>query len=390
MSQEVFFMCIGEETIKAEPAALYIHIPFCKKKCLYCDFPSYGGREDLMCNYSRALAEEIGTVGRRNIKTIFIGGGTPTYLSLKAWNNICEAVEKLNLEDNLEFTVEGNPGTFTEEKLCFLKNMGVNRLSIGLQAWQNSLLKRIGRIHSVDDFLEGYKMAERLGFSNINVDLMFGLPGQTLEDWKESLKNVVKLDPRHISCYSLIVEKGTPFYSMYKNHGLKLPQEEEERQMYYFTLEFLYKSGYNQYEISNFAKNGSECRHNLVYWNLEPYIGCGSSAHSYVNGYRYRNTLDIEEYIHQGRSGHFVKLDEHKNSIYDDMEEFMFMGLRKTRGISMSDFEGRFHRNIYSVYGDIIDEYTKKGLLVVDEDDMYLNKRGLEVSNSVMCEFILT
>jgi oxygen-independent coproporphyrinogen-3 oxidase len=376
--------------ITGEPAALYIHIPFCRKKCLYCDFPSYSGKEEFMWNYSKALAGDIDFIGKRSIKSIFIGGGTPTYLSLESWNNIYKALKKLKLEDNLEFTVEGNPGTFTEEKLRFLKNIGVNRLSIGLQAWQNSLLGKIGRIHTLDDFLKGYEMARKLGFSNINVDLMFGLPGQTLKDWRESLENVVGMAPEHISCYSLIVEKGTPFYNMYKNHELKLPWEEEERQMYYFTLEFLYKSGYNQYEISNFAKMGNECRHNLVYWNLKSYIGCGSSAHSYVDGYRYRNTSDIEEYILEGIEGKFIRLDKHKNSIYDDMEEFMFMGLRKINGISIRDFKNRFNRDIYSVYGGIIDKYVEKGILIVDGDRMYLNKRGIEVSNSVMCEFILT
>ncbi|MEY7998976.1 radical SAM family heme chaperone HemW [Clostridium sp. Mt-5] len=379
-----------EKTTIEESASLYIHIPFCKKKCLYCDFPSYSGKEEFMWNYSKALAKDIGLIGDRTIKTIFIGGGTPTYLSLKAWNNIYKAVKKLNVEDNLEFTVEGNPGTFTETKLSFLKGMGVNRLSIGLQAWQNFMLERIGRIHTIGDFLEGYKMARKLGFSNINVDLMFGLPGQTLKDWKESLKNVVKLEPEHISCYSLIIEKGTAFYNMYKNNELILPGEEEERQMYDFALEFLSENGYNQYEISNFSKNSSECRHNLVYWNLEPYIGCGVSAHSYIDGYRYRNTSDIEEYILEGIQGKFMKLDKHKNSICDDMEEFMFMGLRKINGISMRNFKYRFDRDIYSVYGSIINKYIKKGILVVDGDRMYLNKRGIEVSNSVMCEFILT
>jgi oxygen-independent coproporphyrinogen-3 oxidase len=381
----------GEEDLnKKKTVSLYIHIPFCKKKCLYCDFPSYSGKEEFMLDYSKALARDIALVGERTVKTIFIGGGTPTYLPLEAWENIHGALKKLNLGSNIEFSVEGNPGTFTEEKLRFLKVMGVNRLSIGLQAWQDSLLKKIGRIHTVNDFLKGYEMTRNLEFSNINVDLMFGLPGQTFENWKESLENVAALNPEHISCYSLIVEAHTPFYNMYKSRELKLPKEEEERRMYYFTLEFLYKNGYNQYEISNFARNKKECRHNLVYWDLKPYIGCGSGAHSYIDGRRYRRTSDIEKYISEGSEGKFAELDKHKNSICDDMEEFMFMGLRKINGISIEDFNDRFNSNIYSIYGSVIDKYVKNGLLVVDGDRIYLNRRGIEVSNSVMCEFILT
>ncbi|AZV55786.1 radical SAM family heme chaperone HemW [Clostridium sp. AWRP] len=370
--------------------ALYIHIPFCKKKCLYCDFPSYSGKEKLMVSYTKALAKDIESIGDRKIRTIFIGGGTPTYLSLESWNNIYEALKKINAEDNLEFTVEGNPGTFTEDKFKVLRKLGVNRLSIGLQAWQNSILKCIGRIHTLEDFLKTYDMARKFKFSNINIDLMFGLPGQTIEDWKESLQNVVKLNPEHISCYSLIVEKGTPFYNAHQLKNLNLPGEEQERQMYYFTLDFLSKIGYEQYEISNFSKKDRKCKHNLIYWNMEEYIGCGAGAHSYVDGYRYRNTPNIEEYILQGNLNQFLRLDKHKNSICDSMEEFVFMGLRKIDGISTEDFYRRFNKNIYSVYGDVIEKYIKMGILIKEGHMLYLSKRGIEVSNSVMCDFILT
>ncbi|MFL0195806.1 radical SAM family heme chaperone HemW [Clostridium sp. WILCCON 0269] len=373
-----------------KPLSLYIHIPFCKKKCFYCDFPSYSGKEKLMVDYSEILAKDIEAVGNRKVNTIFIGGGTPTYLSLKAWYNIYNSIENLNKTENLEFTVEGNPGTFTEEKLRFFKNMGVNRLSIGLQAWQNSMLENLGRIHTLDDFLEGYEMARNLGFSNINIDLMFGLPEQTLEHWKNCLKNIVQISPEHISCYSLSIEKGTPFYNLYKENKLNLPSEKEERQMYDFTLEFLSEKGYEQYEISNFCKKDRRCRHNLAYWNLNEYIGCGAAAHSYVCGYRYRNTESIEQYIQEGIKGEVLKLDKHKNSVCDDMEEFMFMGLRKTNGISIIDFNNRFNRNIYSVYGDVINKYVHNKILILEDSRLYLNKRGIEVSNSVMCEFILT
>ena len=371
-----------------KPLSLYIHIPFCKKKCFYCDFPSYSGKENVMMDYSKVLAKDIETIGNREIDTIFIGGGTPTYLSLDAWYNIDKSIQKLNTTEDLEFTVEGNPGTFTKEKLIFLRNMGVNRLSIGLQAWQNDMLKNLGRVHTLEDFLEGYKMARSLGFSNINVDLIFGLPGQTLEIWRDCLENVVEISPEHISCYSLIVEEGTPFYNLYGENKLNLPPEKEERAMYDFTLEFLLKKCYKQYEISNFCKKGNMCRHNLVYWDLKQYVGCGAGAHSYAGGYRYRNTENIEQYILEGTRGNFLKLDRHKNSIYNDMEEFMFMGLRKVNGISISDFNNRFSKNIYSVYGNIITKYINNKMLILRDGRLYLSRRGIEVSNSIMCEFI--
>lgn len=375
--------------MKENSIALYIHVPFCKQKCLYCDFPSFSGKEQFMLEYSQVLAKDIESIGKRRVKTIFIGGGTPTYLSLEDWSNIAKAIEKLNLEEDIEFSVEGNPGTFTEEKLSFLKNMGVNRLSIGLQAWQSNMLKKIGRIHTVEDFLRGYKLARKIGFSNINIDLMFGLPDQSLEDWKETLENVVNLEPEHISCYSLIIEKGTAFYKMFHDEKLNIPGEEEERKMYQFALEFLNKRGYYQYEISNFSKKNNECRHNLVYWNLEEYIGCGVGSHSYVDGFRYRKTENIEEYIREGKYEEISRLDEHKNSTKENMEEFMFMGLRKTKGVSVVNFKEKFKKDIYSIYGDVINKHVKDGTIIEKNNRIYLSVRGIEISNNIMCDFLL-
>lgn len=369
--------------------ALYIHIPFCKQKCLYCDFPSFSGKERFMLEYSEALAKDISGIGERSIKSIFIGGGTPTYLSLEAWDNIKNSIDKLDKTMNLEFTVEGNPGTFTEEKLKLLKKMAVNRLSIGLQAWQNYMLKKLGRIHTVEEFIESYKLARNIGFNNINVDLMFGLPDQTYDNWKETLEKVVELDPEHISCYSLIIEENTPFCKMYDEEKFKLPEEELERKMYSFAVEFLKEKGYHQYEISNFSKKSKECGHNLVYWNLEEYIGCGVASHSYVNGVRYRKTENIEEYIAGVKLGNNLQLDVHKNSVEEDMEEFMFMGLRKIKGISIDEFNIRFKRDIYSVYGDVIKKYICSEMLIEDKKRLFLSNRGIEISNSVMSDFIL-
>jgi putative oxygen-independent coproporphyrinogen III oxidase len=342
-----------------------------------------------MLDYSQALAKDINGIGERSIKTIFIGGGTPTYLSLEAWNNIKNSIDKLDKTLNLEFTVEGNPGTFTEEKLKFLKKMSVNRLSIGLQAWQNSMLEKLGRIHTVEEFIESYKLARNIGFNNINVDLMFGLPDQTYDNWKETLEKVVELNPEHISCYSLIIEENTPFCKMYDEEKFKLPEEELERKMYSFAVEFLKCKGYHQYEISNFSKKSKECGHNLVYWNLGEYIGCGVGSHSYVNGVRYRKTENIEEYIAGVNLDNNLQLDVHKNSVEEDMEEFMFMGLRKIKGISIDEFNSRFKRDIYSVYGDVIKKYICNEMLIEDRKRLFLSNRGIEVSNSVMSDFIL-
>lgn len=368
---------------------LYIHIPFCKSKCLYCDFCSYSGKSGLMTDYSKALAGEIREeASNGRIKSVFIGGGTPTYLSLYGWNIIGEALGGLNLMEGAEFTVEANPGTFDGEKLRMLKEMGVNRLSIGLQAVQDGHLKRLGRIHTYEEFLKGYRTARQLGFENINVDLMFGLPGQSLEDWKESLQKIAALDPEHISCYSLIIEEGTEFWKQYEEGNLKLPNEETERDMYRHTLEFLREKGYSQYEISNFSKPGKECRHNLIYWDLGDYIGCGAGAHSFVNGVRSSNPAVIEEYIGLMDGTGPVKREVHENTAKDTMSEFMFMGLRKTAGIGLADFRERFGQDIYSVYGDVIRKFESRGLLCAKDGRIRLTAKGIELSNSVMCEFV--
>jgi oxygen-independent coproporphyrinogen-3 oxidase len=369
--------------------ALYIHIPFCKQKCSYCDFPSHAGKEDYMPQYATALAKEINSIKNKRIRTIFIGGGTPTYLSLEGWKIIKKSIDKLDLCKDLEFTVEGNPGTFTKEKLEFLKSMGVNRLSIGLQAWQNSLLKDLGRIHTIEDFKESFEIARSLGFDNINIDLMFGLPNQTLQQWIDTLENVTKLSPEHLSCYSLIVEEGTGFYKRFEQGTLNLPDEDLERSMYVETIEHLRKKGYMQYEISNFTKNNMPCKHNLVYWDLGEYIGCGAASHSYSGGFRYRNEENIERYIEKMNSKGSAMVEKRKNSLQDDMEEFMFMGLRKNEGISKSEFIQRFNKDIYNVYGEVISKYVNTGFMKEDANSIYLTHEGIELSNVIMSEFLL-
>ena len=369
--------------------ALYIHIPFCMQKCLYCDFPSFAGKENCMLDYATALAKEISSIKDKKIKTIFIGGGTPTYLSLEGWEIIRKSIDRLDTCDEIEFTVEGNPGTFTTEKLKLLKEMGVNRLSIGLQAFQDSLLKKLGRIHTIEDFKQSFKIARNLGFDNINIDLMFGLPSQTFKQWAETLRNITEIGPEHLSCYSLIVEEGTEFYKRFEKGSLNLPDEEIERAMYAHTIEYLREKGYIQYEISNFAKNNRSCRHNLVYWEMGEYIGCGSASHSYSDGFRYRNEENVEKYIEKMNAGCTAIVEKKKNSFKDDMEEFMFMGLRKNIGISKMEFTQRFNKEIHSVYGEVISKYISNGFMTENDDNIFLTYEGIELSNVIMAEFLL-
>lgn len=368
---------------------LYIHIPYCKMKCYYCDFPSFSGKDSTMIKYAKALSKEIDLMCKEKvISTIFIGGGTPTYFSLDGWEIIKQSIDKLN-KDNVEFTIEGNPKTFTKDKLEIFKNMGVNRISIGLQAWQDEHLNSLGRIHTLEDFKNTYKLLRDFNFNNINVDLMFGLPNQSLSHWKETLHEVAKLNPEHISAYSLIIEDGTYFYNLYKKNQIQLPDEETERDMYEVTISALGKYGYEQYEISNFSKHNKPCKHNLIYWELKEYIGCGSSAHSYLNGYRYRNEENIEKYILKMESENNALIEKHYNSIEEDIEEFMFLGLRKIEGVSIEEFEKRFSKDIFNVYGKIIEKYRNLNLLKINNSRLMLTAKGIEVSNSIMSEFLL-
>ncbi len=370
--------------------SLYIHIPFCKQKCMYCDFPSYGNKDELMEEYIECLIKEINCKCKNFvIDSIFIGGGTPSYLPNKLIEKLLNSINKLNLTDSIEFTIECNPGTVTEEKLKLMKNLGVNRLSLGLQAVQSSLLKSIGRIHDFKEFEESFRIARETGFNNINVDIMFGLPNQTVEQWKETLKIITSFEPEHISAYSLIIEEGTPFYEMYHSGKLKLPSEDEEREMYYTTLKLLKEKGYYQYEISNYAKKGKECKHNLVYWNSKEWIGVGLAAASFINGERLKNYSLIEDYINSVKNYNSTYEEIIRNTEKDNIEEFMFMGLRKIEGIEERDFESRFNKSIDEVYRNVINEYINRGLLIREGGRIYLSRKGIELSNLVMSDFLL-
>ena len=370
--------------------SLYIHIPFCKQRCFYCDFPTFAGKERFREEYIEALVKEIEEkCSNYLIKTIFIGGGTPSYLEERELKKLLITVSKLNLSETLEYSIECNPGTINEEKLKIMKNYGVNRISFGLQSCDDELLKKIGRIHTFEEFLDNYHLARKIGFNNINIDLMYGLPNLSIENWKNTLEKICDLKPEHISAYSLIIEEGTAFYSLYEKDKLKLPNEEEERIMDKLTKEILNFNGYHQYEISNFALEGKECEHNKVYWSLDEYIGVGSSSSSYINGYRIVNITSINDYIKKINNNESVIAEKYKNSIEDEMEEFIFMGLRMVSGISLLKFKRRFGVDIYSIYNKVIEKNIKDGLLVVEENKMFLTAKGMELSNSVMSDFIL-
>lgn len=370
--------------------SLYIHIPFCKQKCLYCDFPSYAGKESLINEYIRALNEEIlRKCSKYKIASIFVGGGTPSYLNEINLESLLKTINLLDFKDDFEFTIECNPGTLNEEKLVLMKNYNVNRISMGLQTTNDNILKEIGRIHSFEEFKKNYNQARKAGFENINVDLMFGLPNQSMKDWKVSLEDVMSLEPDHISAYSLIIEEGTCFYNLYNNDKLNIPNEEEERSMYLFTKGFLKDYGYNQYEISNYAKVNKECFHNKVYWKCNEYLGLGVSASSFVDEKRFKNIDDIKIYIEKINNNEDVTEEIHVNNINDDMEEFMFMELRMIEGINLKIFKKRFGKDVFDIYDEVIKNNIKKGLLVVDSEKLYLSEKGIELSNYVMSDFIL-
>ena len=370
--------------------SLYIHIPFCKQKCFYCDFPSYSGKDRFKEDYVDALVKEI--ENRANgyiIKTIFIGGGTPSYLDVNQIEKLLTSINKLNLSKDIEFSMECNPGVLFKEKLVAMKKGGINRISFGLQSTKDSLLKEVGRIHSYNEFLENFNLAREVGFENINVDIMYGLPNQTVEDWKDTLETICKIKPDHISAYSLIIEEGTVFYKLYEKDLLKLPTEEMEREMDGLTKTILKKYGYHQYEISNYSLEGKECKHNKVYWQLKDYLGLGSSASSYVSGVRIKNIDDIEEYINNINLNTEVYDDKYINSEQDEIEEFIFMGLRMNEGISLNEFKERFNKSIESIYKDVLEKNIKNGLLEKNNCRIYLTPRGMDFSNNVMAEFIL-
>ena len=370
--------------------ALYIHIPFCKQKCLYCDFKSFPKAEGFMEDYVDALIKEIkNTTKGYKIRSLFIGGGTPSYLNEKSLLKLMNSIKALDYEEGAEKTIECNPGTVSENKFKIIKSGGINRISFGLQSTKDELLKKIGRIHTYEEFKENYYLARKLGFNNINIDMMFGLPNQKLKDYEESLIEICNLSPEHISAYSLIIEEGTPFYNMYNKDLLILPNEDEEREMYRRGKEILKLNGYHQYEISNFAKVNKECFHNKIYWKCEEYIGVGIAASSFIDERRYRNISNIKEYIDRINNNESVIEEEYRNTEKDDIEEFMFMNLRMINGINENEFKRRFNKDIDDIYKGVIEKHIKNKLLKREDGRIFLTDKGIELSNYVMSDMIL-
>lgn len=405
---------------------IYIHIPFCVHKCIYCDFLSSPADEKTRKRYVKALIREINLAaegktnscinkcnnesnnhGKDIVTSIFIGGGTPSVIDASDIKDIIEAVRhNYNVSDEAEITIECNPGTMDEKKAAIYRQAGINRISFGLQSTNNNELRMLGRIHTYEQFLESLRIAEEAGFDNINIDIMSALPGQTIESFKSVLNTAISLEMQHISVYSLIVEDGTALSENIDKYP-QIPSDEEDRDMYHMTKEVLAVAGYEQYEISNYAKKGYECRHNIKYWERCNYIGFGIGAASLYDNIRYTNISDINRYMdillnnennkdyccyekntRQSDDVWLLRMDVEELSKEDEMSEYMFLGLRKTKGIDVNDFKEKFGCDIYDVYDKQIKDNIAAGLLVKNGDYLYLSQRGIDISNTVMSDFI--
>lgn len=421
--------------------SIYIHIPFCVKKCQYCDFLSAPADSRTQEVYLRALKQEIREQAARyreyEVQTVFIGGGTPTAVPCE---NLCEVLKTVfsfyRMNPHAEISMEANPGTVTKEALLSYRKAGINRISIGLQSADDVELKLLGRIHTYRDFQQTYRWAQEAGFTNINLDIMSALPGQSVENYKKTLETVLSLNPQHISAYSLIVEEGTPFYEKYGQESEKLqatgekqpdlPSEEEEREMYALTEKLLAAAGYHRYEISNYALPGRECRHNLVYWKRGNYVGFGLGAASMVENVRFENIREMQEYLaeyagmpdaepvfaevaqgdkqalsneqefslredthSENEQELSIRENVHPLSLQEQMEETMFLGLRLTEGVSKAEFHRQFGVSMEQIYGEVIRKNTAKGLLIDEAGYVCLTREGMDLSNYVMAQFLL-
>lgn len=396
------------------PLGLYIHIPFCIRKCNYCDFLSFGGvPEEEQRAYFHALFQEIEYYSRvcnnkYYVDTIFIGGGTPSLVEENLIRDLMQAVRAgFSVSPDAEITIESNPKTLTERKLNTYLSAGINRLSIGAQSFNDQLLKSLGRAHFAEDFLSTYSLAKKCGFDNINIDLMFGVPDLTMGIWMDTLTQAVSLAPKHISFYSLQIEEGTPFYSMFQDGSLKETEAELDRKMYHSATEFLKQNGYLHYEISNAAKEGFRCRHNLKYWSMADYLGLGLAAHSFIEGRRFSNITELDRYISAGigsrLSEGIVKpagdsnekaplspfvIWNHRNTREDNISEYLFTGMRKIEGISLRDFVNRFGVSLESIHGKTLEKYQKEGLIDITDGLLRFTEMGIDVSNRVLADFI--
>lgn len=372
---------------------LYIHIPFCIKKCAYCDFLSWKGSSEEREAYVQALEKEISSYSEfakdYRVSTVFFGGGTPSVLEGEQTERILKKIRDIfRVEKDAEITLEMNPGTAQKEKLLLYRELGINRLSMGLQSVKNENLKLLGRIHTYEDFLDSYRMAREAGFDNISADLISSLPGQTLEEWKQELEILQETPLEHISVYQLIIEKGTEFYDKYGEHEELLPDEEISREIYLWTGKYLKEHGFEQYEISNYARPSRKSRHNLRYWERKDYLGLGLGAASMVHNIRMFNTRDWEKYIEGSQNPKRLREEVEFLEEPRQMEEFMFLGLRKTEGVSRKEFRRIFGRDLDMVYEKALQKHLENGMLETSKDRIRLSKAGILVSNQVLSDFI--
>ncbi len=372
---------------------LYIHIPFCIKKCAYCDFLSWSGDKDQKEEYVRDLEQEIRSyktfAADYQVSTVYFGGGTPSILETGQIERIMGALRQtFRIEKKAEITLEMNPGTAQKEKLKAYRQLGINRLSIGIQSVKNENLKLLGRIHTYEDFLESYHMAREAGFDNISGDLISSLPGQTLEEWKEELEILIRTPLEHLSVYQLIIEEGTEFYERYGEHEELLPDEETSREIYLWTGEYLENQGFRQYEISNYARAGKESRHNLRYWERKDYLGLGLGAASMIRNMRMSNTRDWEKYRTGCRDPRKIREEVEFLEEPRQIEEFMFLGLRKTRGVSRKEFRRTFGKDLDLIYEKTLKKYLENGMLQESGDRIFLSEEGILLSNQIFADFL--
>lgn len=374
-------------------SSLYIHIPFCASKCYYCDFNSYVSTPDVMDRYLDGLDRELEAVASAYpydpLQTVFFGGGTPTIFDAKQSERMLEMLHRhFKMADGVEISAESNPGTVDLEKLRVLRDGGVNRLSFGVQSFDNDLLVRLGRLHDRDSVYKSWELARQAGFTSINLDLMFGLPDQTIETLQKTLRALVELGPEHVSAYSLKVEEGTPFYTWYNRGQLILPPEEDEVTMYQLVMDAFHANGYEMYEISNFAKRGHRSRHNQVYWRNEPYMAAGSGAHGYVGKVRYMNQKNVPEYIETTNRGERPVVESEDISAQYQREDTMMLGLRLIEGVTFARFREKHGVEMLDVFAEPIRHNEHLGLLTVDEVGVRLTHKGLFLANEVFASFL--
>ena len=385
----MFAFCGIISTMQKKPTSAYVHIPFCTQICYYCDFSKVFIKNQPVDSYLEHLLEEFRSYDIQKLSTLYIGGGTPTALSASQLEVLLKGLtENLDLSVLEELTIEANPGDLDADKIDVLKNSAVNRVSLGVQTFDDKMLKKIGRSHLEKDIYENIDRLKLAGFDNISIDLIYALPGQTMEQVKENVAKAIGLDIPHMSLYSLILENHTVFMNRMRRGKLPLPKEELEAEMFEYIISELERAGFEHYEISNFSKPDFESRHNLMYWDNAEYYGIGAGASGYVNGVRYKNLGPIRHYLSAVEEGNARITEEHLSQ-KEQMEEEMFLGLRKKSGVSMARFEEKFGRSFDGLYGEIVKDLVQQGLMQIEGDRVRMTKRGLFLGDTVAERFIL-